>query len=324
MKHAALLLMLAAGALAAIDGTVVNRTTGKPQPGATITLFKIAQGMEPLETVKSDSSGSFRIAKDAQGPRLIQTEFDGVNYNQMLPPGAATSGLTLDVFNASRSADEAKVTQHYLIFQPSESQMSVNEGFIFQNTGKLTYNDPAAGTLKFYLPAAAQGKVTVQATAPQGMPIERSASRAAQTGVYKVDFPIKPGETRFDITYQVPYTAPATFAGKVLYPGTVTSLVAPQGVEIKGDGLALRGQEPRSHANVYEVKTASFQVSISGALAASSEGDSGSSGENSIQEVLPRANEHLLWLVALAFAILGLGFTLLYRARLVDDERRRR
>src|SRR5216684_412289 len=27
----------------AIDGTVTNRTTGKPQPGATITLYKITQ-----------------------------------------------------------------------------------------------------------------------------------------------------------------------------------------------------------------------------------------------------------------------------------------
>ena len=57
-----LCLCLAAAASAAIDGTVTNRTTGKPQAGATVTLFKITQnGPESLESVKSDAAGKFHI-----------------------------------------------------------------------------------------------------------------------------------------------------------------------------------------------------------------------------------------------------------------------
>ena len=46
--------LLASIATAAVDGTVTNRTTGKPQPGATVTLYKLGQnGLESVESVKT-------------------------------------------------------------------------------------------------------------------------------------------------------------------------------------------------------------------------------------------------------------------------------
>src|SRR4051812_28365556 len=93
-------LLASTAAVAAVDGTVVNQTTGKPQPGATVTLYKLGQaGMESVESVKSDAQGRFSINQDPKGPHLIQTAFDGVTYNHMLPPGSSPTGLSLDVFN---------------------------------------------------------------------------------------------------------------------------------------------------------------------------------------------------------------------------------
>jgi hypothetical protein len=89
--------------LAAVDGTVINKTTGQPQPGATVTLYKLGQaGMESVESVKSGAQGKFHIDQTPQGPHLIQTAFDGVTYNHMLPPGSVYSGLSLDVYPAAR------------------------------------------------------------------------------------------------------------------------------------------------------------------------------------------------------------------------------
>ena len=53
---------------AAVDGTVINKTTGKPQAGATVTLYKFGSaGMESVESVKSGaqavSSTSIRLRK---------------------------------------------------------------------------------------------------------------------------------------------------------------------------------------------------------------------------------------------------------------------
>jgi len=229
---------------AAVDGTVINKTNDKPQGGATVTLYKLGQaGMESIESVKSDAQGRFHIDQPVVGPHLIQTAFDGVTYNHILPPGSATSGLTLDVYNSSGQPGSARVERHFVILEPKGDQMSVTEGFEFRNDGRITYNDPDGGTLKFYLPAAAKGIVQVKATAPQGMPIDRAADKTGKKDIYKVDFPIKPGETEFRLNYLVPYTSGAAFEGKaVMKAGEPTLLVAPAGFTLKGEGLEVKGQ----------------------------------------------------------------------------------
>src|SRR5882724_4959481 len=121
-------LLYASAAFAAVDGVVMNRTTDKPQPGATVTLYKLGQnGLESVESVKSDAAGKFRIDQNLQGPRLLQSAYAGVTYNHMLPPGAPTSGVALDVFDSAKQPGEARVTEHMMLFEPSGSELSVRE-----------------------------------------------------------------------------------------------------------------------------------------------------------------------------------------------------
>ena len=41
--------LLTSSLLASVDGTVINRTTGKPQAGAVVALYKLAQQTGPEE-----------------------------------------------------------------------------------------------------------------------------------------------------------------------------------------------------------------------------------------------------------------------------------
>jgi hypothetical protein len=303
-------------AFAAVDGVVINKTVDKPQAGATVTLYKLGQaGMESLESVKSDVQGKFVINQPVSGPHLIQTAYDGVTYNHILPPGSATSGLSLDVYNSSKRPGAAHVLRHFVIFQPSGTQMVVSEGFTFQNNGLITYNDPDGGTLKVYVPPAAKGAVQVKATAPQGMPIDRAAEKTDQPDVYKIDFPIKPGETNFEVSYAMPYSSGNVYEGKVLYKtDQPTLLVAPSGITLKGDGLESKGREPRTQASVFSVASPDFKVEITGTLAAA-DTDSGDSGPG-IEEIPPKIlQKNTIWILALALGILALGFIVLYRAQ---------
>ncbi len=298
-----------------MDGTVTNRTTGKPQPGATVTLYKLAAetGLESVESVKSDANGKFVINQNLQGPRLLQSAYDGVTYNHMLPPGAPSNDVALDVYNASKKPGGATVSQHIVIFEPSGSEMGVSESFLWKNDGKTTFNDSDDGTLHFYAPAEAKG-LQVNCTAPQGQPIRRKPEPVGKPGDYKLDFPIKPGETVIDITYKLPYTPPAAFTGKALYKGGPTSLIAPDGVTIKGEGLESKGQEPRSKATVYQTTAPVYKLEIEGAGALRNpESEQQPSGPD-IQFVLPKLYTKLTWILSLAFSILALGFVLLYRA----------
>jgi Carboxypeptidase regulatory-like domain len=315
MKAIGIYLCLCVVPLFAVDGTVVNRTTGKPQSGATVTLYKLGQkGPEFLQSVKSGAQGKFRIDQPVPGPHLLQAAYDGVVYNHILTPGSATSNLTLDVYNSSNKPGAARLERHFLIFQPSGSQMAVNEGFVFKNDSLITYNDPDGGTLKFYLPPGAEGKVEVKAKAPNGMPIDQAAEKSAQKNVYKVAFPIKPGETNFTVMYAMPYTSPAIYQGKLLYKTDEPTLMgAPPGVTLKGEGLEAKGEEPNTHTTIYGVKAADFKVEIAGAMSAS-DTDSGGGGP-SIEEVMPKIWGNMKWILVLALAILTLGFIVLYRAQ---------
>jgi hypothetical protein len=313
----------------AVDGTVINRTTGKPQSDATVTLYKLGQaGMESLESVHSDAQGKFSINRSTQGgPHLIQTAYDGVTYNHMLPPTAPTSGITLDVFNSAKRAGDAKISQHFLILQPSAGQMMINEIFTYRNEGKVTYNDPEGGTLKFYLPPKAKGVVKVTAKAPQGMPIQRAAEKAGRENIYKVDFAIKPGETQFDLSYMVPYTSPGVFASKVVEKTPDTLLVTPQGVALKGEGVEFSRTGP-AQASIYTVKGASYKIEVTGVMKPSETESAEEGAGPSLEQVMPKLYSQIngsaslidkllavKWILLLALAILGLGFTLLYRAQ---------
>ena len=145
-------------AFAAVDGTVINRTTGKPAAGTIVSLVQPGQGgMQTLASVKTDAEGKFRIDKDAQGPTLVQAFFSGVLYNKVVMPGTPSSGLVVDVFDSTNKAGVAKVSQHFIVLQPGPSEMAVSEGILYQGDSQLTYNDAANGSFRFFLPPEAKG-----------------------------------------------------------------------------------------------------------------------------------------------------------------------
>ncbi|MBM3812838.1 MAG: carboxypeptidase regulatory-like domain-containing protein [Acidimicrobiia bacterium] len=313
---AAILLFCSNAALAAVDGTVINRTTDKPQQNATVTLYKLGDaGMDSLESVKSDAAGQFTIDLPVQGPHLIQTAFDGVTYNHMLPPGRPTTGLTLEVFNASSQPGEAKVATHMILLEPDGSTLSVNESLIFNNNGKTAFNNPEAGTLHFFLPEATGGKARVMCSAPGGMPIERAAEKTSTAGIYKVDFPIKPGETRFDLTYSLPLADGGAFTSKVIHDG-LTRIVAPQGVTLESPDLTSLGQEPTTQATIFDLKNKNFTIAVQGSGALRGQEQAGNEEEDSgqgVQRVRPFLYSRFYPILGLTFLILLLGFLLLYR-----------
>ncbi|MBI4908398.1 MAG: carboxypeptidase regulatory-like domain-containing protein [Acidobacteria bacterium] len=305
---------------ATVDGTVINKTTGKPQAAATVTLYKLGgAGMESVETVKSDATGSFKMTTNPEaGPYLIQAAYDGVTYNKMLQPGQPRTGVEVEVYQSAAKPGGAKVTQHMLLFEVADNKLTINENIVYENTGTTTYNDPAAGTLRFYLPPETGGKVKVMATAPNGMPVERATNPGKGENQYSVDFPIKPGDTRFQLIYEMPATAPMIYTGKLLHKEGTTRLVTPKGITLKGDGISELGREPATQALIYNLAKADYKVEIEGAgTLRDTPAAGGQGGEEEgpgIQEILPRIYTKLPVVLALVFAILLLGFLLLYRS----------
>jgi hypothetical protein len=192
--------------------------------------------------------------------------------------------------------------------------MTIQETYLLVNTGKSAWNDPDGGTLRFFLPAGAGGKATVNATAPGGLPIGAALVKTSKPDVMGVDFPVKPGETRFDISYTLPYTDGAPYEGKIVTKDENTYLIAPNGVALTGEGLNDLGAEPQTQAHIYGFSGAAYKISLAGspASAAPAAADEASEGPQ-IEQIMPHAFSYAGVIVALGLVVLALGFVVLYR-----------
>ncbi len=310
--------LLATGSclLAAVDGTVVNATTGKPQASVIVSLLQPgSQGMQTLASVKSGAEGKFAIDKDVPpGPAILQAIYQGATYNLILTPGSPTAGVRLKVYDSTAKAGVARVSQHMILIEPNRKSLDISETFLIENESTTTFQDPVNGSVQFYLPEAAGGNVNVTINSPGGMPIQRPAEKTKEKDVYKIPYPVKPGESRFDVSYSLP---PAdTFASKILHGDGVTRLVTPSAVTLEGSGIESLGQEPQTKAHIYSAGGEDYSVKIAGMGSLRSQDAPAANedtGEPQIVEKAARVYSRMDWVLLMAFAILGLGGVLLYR-----------
>ena len=305
---------------AAVDGVVLNGTLMRPQPGVEITLVQPGQqGMKQLGKTVSDAQGKFNIdVTIPPGPGLLQSTYQNATYNQIITPGMPTTGVEVMVYESTNRAGTAKATQHLIVMEPSADQIKISELFIMDNKSAMTYHDPAKGSAQFFLPPGSVDKARAVITAPGGMPVPRPATLTATAGIYKVDYPLKPGETRIEVTYTTP--AAQKFSGKIVPSEAPTRLVTPSTVTVTGDGIETLGQEPQTQAHLYNVSALDYNVLIDGTgalnLGAPSGNGSAEADDNGAPkiEVAPaRIYSRLGWVLGLAFGILALGGVALYR-----------
>jgi hypothetical protein len=312
---------------AAIDGTMTNGTTGQPQSGVALTLVKPgAQGMQTLDHTTSDSGGHFHFDNDQPGggPQLVQAEFQGVTYNTLLTPNMPTSGVDVRVYNATKSPAEARIAQHMIVVQPSDNETIINETILVQNNSHTTFANSDLGGVRFFLPPAANGQVRVQVQGPGGMPLPRPAEKTKQDDVFKIDYPVKPGETQFNMSYTMRAGSPLTLRGRVVniegQPSGSVRFVVPPGVTLESKDIKSLGQEPQTQATIYDLLTPAYAVNVTGT------GSLGGAAEEADEADMPQVEQknppvyqHQGWLVGLGLGILAIGIVLLYRSSPVRE-----
>lgn len=303
---------------AAVKGTVRNATTGEPAGGVMLTLSTFQGGMRPVDETLTGPDGRFEFTKElpaapAEQPFMgaIRAEFEAVGYTQLVRRGTDLENIAIAVYSAS-GQNPPKPDGRIVILEPGESEIVVNESYQFLNTSNppVTYSSEE-GTLRFFMPPEAKGIVRVSGTGPAGMPLPSTGLPAGEQDIYKVDFPLKPGENRVDVTYLLPHAEDMPLELHSIYRGVPTRVAAPNGVTITGEGVNSVGQEPNTQATIYDlpdVARVSLSVVGTGGLRKSPQAPAAGSGggEISIQPA-PVANE-LLWIAGLTILIFGIGF----------------
>jgi len=313
-----LLLISVSSVFAAIEGTVINGTTGKPQPSVTVSLVQPgAGGMQAIATATSDANGKFSIDHDLPPPpALLQADYKGVTYTQVQPPGRPPTGIQFQIYESATKPPAEMQMAHLIMIEPSASALEISETFLIRNASATTFQDAANGTAQFYPPKAAGDKVQVSVTPPTQMTIARTAVKATKPGAFKIDYPARPGETRFDMHYTLP--ASDTFSGKVVPSDRPTTVVTPLAVRLSGDGIKEMGVEDQVQARIYNITAPSFEVKIEGTGSIRERQQSKASpdedpGQPKTTEILAKIYDKMYWVLGLTFGILALGGTLLYR-----------
>ena len=314
MKGLLIGLICALPVLAAIDGTVANKTTGSPQPNVILQLLQpTQQGLQTIGTAKSDANGKFHFDQDPPGPKLVQAIYAGVLYTHMIPPGSPTSGIEVPIYDVTKDRSAAKLAEHMILLQPAGGELSVSETFIYQNDGTKTFNDGSAGSARFAALGTLKQSPSVAITPPGGMPINRPTEPDKAKNTYHVDYPVMPGETRFDVVYSLP--AGDTITLRNPDPTTPLNIVTPPAVTLSGDGIEAKGQEPRTQAHIYLATAPKVEAKIEGTGAL--KGDNSAPQEDTGQPealVAPaRIYSRLPWVLGFTLGILALGGLVLFR-----------
>ena len=222
---AILALTLASAAAQNLTGTVTNGTTGKPAVGDEVILINLANGMDVGGSTKVDSAGKYSFKITVPGPHLIRAVHQGVNYHQMAPPGVNTADV--NVYDVAQKVTGLSVTADVIRFQADSGTMQGVRLFVVSNTSSPAKTQMNDHNFEFYLPAGAKVE-QVQARSPNGQPIPADAAPQAEKGRYAIAFPLRPGETQFQVEFTLPYTGEIKIDPKPLYPAAHLVIVTPK------------------------------------------------------------------------------------------------
>ncbi len=213
-----------------LTGTVKNSTTGKPGAGDEVILLSLGQGMEEAGRTKADAKGKFSFKLDAQGPHLIRVIHQEVTYHRMAPPG--TTSVEVEVYDAGKKVEGLEVVADIMRFQASQGQLQVERTFAVTNNSKPPRTQMNEHNLEFYVPDGATiGEA--QAMTAGGQPVKSAPvpEGANARNKYAFLFPLRPGETRFNVVYTVPYTGSVNVDPKSVYPLEHFVAIAPKSME---------------------------------------------------------------------------------------------
>ncbi len=267
----------AAAAAETLTGTVTNATTGKPAAGDDVVLLTLSQGMNESARTKTDAQGKFTFnISDAGGPHLVRVNHQGVNYfpaGGPIRPGTTNTEIT--VYDAAKKLDGVSENVRVMRLQADQGSLQVIELISVKNESKPPRALMADRTYEIYLPegatvdeAAAQG--------PGGMPVNSAPVPDGKVkGKYFFVFPLRPGETRFQIAYHLPYSGEATLKPKVAGRLEHFAIMLPKSMEFgsKVQGIYSPMNDESGQANLQVAtnvtpdKDLSFRVAGTGLLA---------------------------------------------------------
>lgn len=286
---------------ATISGTVTNGTTNKPAAGDTAVLLDLQQSMTESARTKIDAQGHFSFSvPDNAGMHLVRVDHDKASYYGPVPPNTTT--VNIDVFDVAPKVQGVHVYADVARMETDQQGLKVTESYFIRNESKPPRTQLSEHSFEIYLPKDAMLEGAT-AAGPGGMAISSSPVPMGDKGHYAFVFPLRPGESRFQVGYRLPYNGSLVLHARTSLPTDNVAIMLPKSMTFNGGNLfqPLQGDanEPGEQTylttNVAPGKDVSYTVSGTGSLPREAQngpqgqqgGMGGPGGPGSDQQVTP-------------------------------------
>lgn len=226
------LVLLPAAALplmaASLTGTVTNKTTNKPSVGDDVVLLQLQGNMTEAGRVKTDAKGRFTFNLPDAGPHLIRVEHMKGSYFKQAPPG--TQSVEIDVFDVAPKVESISTEANVVRMETDANNLKITENYFVKNQSDPPRTQFSDHAYEIYLPLDAKIDGSA-AMAPNGMPVASSPVPLAEKGHYAFAFPIRPGETRFQLSYSVPYSGSYKFSPRLAMATENVAIMLPKSMK---------------------------------------------------------------------------------------------
>ena len=256
-----------------LKGTVKNGTTGKPAAGNDVVLLDMSQGMTEAGRTKSDAQGRFSFNyEETGGPHMVRVLHQGVSYfpqGSIIPPGTSTAEVT--VYDAAAKVQDIALTVDMLRAQTEGKNLQVTELWAVRNSSSPPRTQMSDTAFEIMLPPDAQVDSSM-ASGPGGQPVNSAAVPQSEKNKYAFVFPLRPGETRFQVGYHLPYSGKIKLDPKPLYPTDHVVVMLPKSMQFAGAAgyQTMTGGDPTANiqviTNVNPGQDLSFNLSGTGTI----------------------------------------------------------
>lgn len=267
------LLTAAIPALAAtVTGTVTNKTVNKPSADDDVVLIAFGQGMQEAGRTKTDAQGHYSINVPDNGMHLIRVDHQKAAYFQPMQPGTTT--VNVDVYDVLAKVPGVSTEADVMRVETDPQGLHVIENYFVKNDSNPPKTQFSPRAYEIYLPPDARIEGSA-AMGPGGMPVSSSPVPTGDKGYYAFVFPVRPGETRFQVSYHLPYNGSFSFTPKVSLPTQNVAIILPNSMKFASTGGAVSFQSINDGSttsqtflarNVTPAQALAFTVSGTGSM----------------------------------------------------------
>jgi hypothetical protein len=221
-----------------ITGSVRNQSRDEPAAGDEVILARLDAGMQEEARAKTDSQGVFTLnVQHPDEPYLVRVFHQGVSYDQQASVGQA---LSIQVFDAATHVQGITGSIEILRTGTLGHLLHVSDMVEIKNESSPPLTQAGQRTFEVYLPTNAKID-SVLAAGPGKMSVIISAAPVPrEPGHYAVNFPLRPGATKFAFNYDLPYRGHAAFQTRHAYPLQQMAVMIPPTMKFSSRSPAFR------------------------------------------------------------------------------------